>query len=402
MSPAARGEGTRLSTLHAATFLGVGIYLPFFPVWLASKALSPATISIILSITIIVRILATAPLLALADRRLGPRRLLLASHAVQALGYPLLATLDLELSIAAAVALLAMAHAAVIPANDLVTMLAVRTGSRLHYGRIRAAGSVAFLLTSILAGILVDRLGAGIVPWCLAATPILAFAATAWAVPPAASSLGSAETAVRTRSSFPKTLWLVIGAAALIQASHAGIYTFGSIYWRTLGFPDRIIGILWASGVVAEIATFAWLGKTVGRGSGFSLLMAGGLAGAVRFLGMSLEPALPGTFLFQILHGLSFAATHLGAMAALAALAPDDGRGRAQGMLGSVSALAFAAATLASGPLYETLGPNLFAAMAPISLAGFVLAFLASRQCEAELPAQPQSSGAGGDTTLPS
>jgi PPP family 3-phenylpropionic acid transporter len=111
---------------------------------------------------------------------------------------------------------------------------------------------------------------------------------------------------------------------------------------------------------------------------------------------------LPGTFLFQILHGLSFAATHLGAMAALAALAPDDGRGRAQGMLGSVSALAFAAATLASGPLYKTLGPNLFAAMAPISLAGFVLAFLASRQCEAELPAQPQSSGAGGDTTLPS
>ena len=77
--------------------------------------------------------------------------MLLAGHAAQALGYPLLAILDHEFSIAVAVALLAVAHAPVIPANDLVTMLAVRTSDRLHYGRIRSAGSVAFLLTAFVS-----------------------------------------------------------------------------------------------------------------------------------------------------------------------------------------------------------------------------------------------------------
>ena len=78
----------------------------------------------------------------------------------------------------------------------------------------------------------------------------------------------------------------------------------------------------------------------------------------------------------------------------------------------SASALAFAGATLASGPLYEILGPHLFAAMAPLSLAGFLLAFVASRRLEAERQGSrdevqiagdhPQSSGAGGKTTLSS
>jgi PPP family 3-phenylpropionic acid transporter len=412
MKPAPSQEGVRLSALQAATFLGVGIYLPFLPVWLASKALSPAMISIVLAITIIVRILVTAPLLALADRSVGSRRLLLASHTAQALGYPLLAILDHDLWIAVAVALLAVAHAPVIPANDLVTMLAVRTNDRLHYGRIRSAGSVAFLLTSILAGILVDRFGAAIIPWCLAATPLVAIAATFWAVPASTVSPVSTGTRAPAKVPLPGILWLVIGAAALIQASHAGIYTFGSIYWRSVGFPDQIIGILWATGVIAEIATFAWFGKAVGRGTGLELLMLGGLAGVARFLGLSFQPGLVGTFLVQTLHGLTFAATHLGAIAALTALAPDHSRGRAQGILGSASALAFAGATLASGPLYEVLGPYLFAAMTPLSLAGFLLAFVASRRLEARRHRSrgearsagdhPQSSGAGGNTTLSS
>ena len=46
-------------------------------------------------------------------------------------------------------------------------------------------------------------------------------------------------------------------------------------------------------------------------------------------------PALPRPSPLQALHGLTFGATHLGAMAALAALAPEAARGRAQGLLGS-------------------------------------------------------------------
>jgi PPP family 3-phenylpropionic acid transporter len=394
-----KGVAIRLAALHAATFLGMGIHLPFFPVWLASRALSPATIALVVAITIVVRILSTAPLLALADRRIGARTLLLASHAGQILGYLALPWLTGDMAIAAMAGLLAVCHAAVIPANDLVTMLAIRQHRRLHYGRIRAFGSVAFLGMSIAIGFLIDAIGPEIIPWGLALTPALGILATLWALPPGtAAEVNAAAPPTAAAGSLPKILWIVIAAAALIQASHAGLYTFGSIHWRSIGFSDHVIGMLWAAGIVAEIAVFALLGQAVGRGTGLNLLALGGAAAVLRFLTLSQEPGVTGTFMIQALHGLSFGATHLGSMAALAVLAPDGGRGRAQGVLGSAIALAMTGATLASGPLYQALGANLFAAMAPFSLAGLALALVAAKR----LSNQPHRDGGGGNTTLPS
>jgi PPP family 3-phenylpropionic acid transporter len=394
-----KGAAIRLGALHAATFLGMGIQLPFFPVWLASRALSPATIALVVAITIIVRILSTAPLLALADRRIGARSLLLASHSGQILGYLALPWLTGDMAIAAMAGLLAIAHAAVIPANDLVTMLAIRHHPHLHYGRIRAFGSIAFLAMSIAIGFLIDAIGPEIIPWGLAVTPALGILATLWALPAGtAAEVNAAARPPALNASLPRILWIVIAAAALIQASHAGLYTFGSIHWRSIGFSDHVIGMLWAAGIVAEIAVFALLGQAVGRGSGLNLLALGGAAAVVRFVTLSQGPGLAGTFIVQALHGLSFGATHLGAMAALAVLAPEGGRGRAQGLLGSAAALVMTGATLASGPLYEALGANLFAAMAPFSLAGLALALVAAKR----LSNQPQRDGGGGNTTLPS
>ena len=115
-------------------------------------------------------------------------------------------------------------------------------------------------------------------------------------------------------------------AAALAQGTHGGLYAFGSIHWRAIGFSDTVIGYLWATGVVAEILVFYLFGRGVGRGSaGLGLLLAGSAGAALRFGVLAADPGLGVTFALQALHGLSFGASHLGAMAALAALAPDCG-----------------------------------------------------------------------------
>ncbi|HEY8383175.1 MAG TPA: MFS transporter [Microvirga sp.] len=381
MSSAARGLGARLSVLHAAAFIGIGFYMPFFPVWLQSKAFDSATIGLLMAIPIVVRILATAPLLALADRALGPRRLLLASHVGQIVGYPLAVLTTDPLLIGALMALLALAHAAVIPANDLVTTQAVRRHEGLHYGRIRVWGSVAFLAASVAAGYLVDFAGPDVVIWALVTSACLAVLATLAAVenrnPAAAPKEGPAEGSSR---GLPRVLWVVMIGAAFIQGSHGAIYTFGSIHWRSIGYTDSIIGYLWAVGVVAEILVFYFLGTKVGRGSaGFGLLLVGAVSVVMRFGILAFDPGLGPTFALQALHGLTFGAAHLGAMAALAALAPDEARGRAQGMLGSVMALAMATTTVLSGFLYRAFGPGAFLAMAPLGAIGLVLILVAMR-----------------------
>ncbi|MET0428653.1 MAG: MFS transporter, partial [Microvirga sp.] len=175
--------------------------------------------------------------------------------------------------------------------------------------------------------------------------------------------------------------------------SHGALYTFSSIFWQSAGFSDAMIGTLWAFGVVAEILVFFYLGRYVGRGSdGLALIAMGGAAAVARFAAMTFHPGLAVTFGLQALHGLTFGASHLGAIAALTTLAPARVRGLAQGLYGSVSALIMVASTLLSGVVYRHAGSFVFAAMVPLAAMGLALivaAFLMLR-------AQPQSEGSGG------
>ena len=290
----------------------------------------------ILALPIVVRIVAVAPLMALADRGIGPRRLITGACCAVALVYVALLRAEGFVLLGALVVLMALAHAPIIPAADLVTIQAIRRDRRLDYGRIRLWGSIAFLAASIGGGYILGALPADAVIWLLLGLAVTAMA-TAWLVVPdgmAANADPDAPRPAGGREHLPLSLWYVIGAAACTQASHAALYAFGSIHWRDLGFSSATIGWLWAVGVVAEILVFAALGKSVGRGTAaFGLILAGAGTAALRFAALAADPGLPATFALQMLHGLTFGATHLGAMAALALLAPEAARGRAQGVM---------------------------------------------------------------------
>lgn len=389
-----RTLGIRLGALQAASFASHGVYLPFFPVWLQSKALSPALIGIVVAIPIVVRILVSAPLLTLADRSFGARRLLLFSHLGQLVAFPLLLLADGSLAIIGLVAFVALAQAAIIPGNDLVVTNAVQRHPRLNYGRIRGLGSVAFFLSSIAAGYLVGAFGADAVIVALTLIPVLGMSATLIVVPqePAEAPVTAEGRGQAASPKLPKVLWLVMVAAAMTQGCHGALNAFASIYWQSLGFSDATIGYFWATGVIAEILVFIVLGKTVGRGSGAGLILIGSAAAMIRFTILSLHPGLAATFALQAMHGLTFGATHLGTMAALTALSPPGARGRAQGIFGSLAALTMAASTIASGMIYREAGAAVFAAMAPLGAAGLVLTLMAI----ALLKAQPQRAGSGG------
>lgn len=390
MNRPVRSLGLRLGALQAASFVSTGVYLPFFPLWLQSKALPPTIIGIVVAIPIIVRILVSAPLLILADRSFGARRLLLFSHLGQIAGFPLLLLVDNGIAIMAIVALVAVAQAAVIPANDLVVTNAVQRQRGLNYGWIRGGGSVAFFLANIAAGYLVGGFGAGVVILALALIPILGISATLAAVPQEApdGQAGGDDRQKAASPRLPRVLWLILVAAALTQGTHGALNAFASIHWNSQGFSDATIGYLWAAGVVAEILVFVLLGQAVGRGSGVGLILIGSAAAAIRFTVMSLHPGLGLTFILQAMHSLSFGATHLGTMAALAAFAPPHGRGRAQGVYGSLAALVMALSTVASGVIYREAGAAVFAAMAPLGAIGFVLTLIAVR-----LLPQPHKAG---------
>lgn len=377
----------RLSLLYAVVFVEIGIAMPFMPVWLNALGLDATVIGALLALPIAIRIVATAPLVGLIDRGIAAPRILLAGSLVlagtyvlmptgAALGWPVLALL---------IALNAVAAAPLVPSIDYLTLGAVRRSRRLDYARIRMAGSIGFLLANFAGGAALGAMGERLaVPLLLTVLALIAAGVVATSrieappVPPRHPEAG--------RPALPGVLWFSIGAAALIQSSHAAIYAFGSIHWSTHGIPTAWIGTLWAIGVASEILLFALIGRLPPRWRNpFALLALGGGAALLRAVGMAaFGDRLGPVIALQVLHGLTFGATQLGAMAAVSRFAPDGARGRAQGTVSSAGALASASATLMTGVAYQAGGgPLAFVLMAPLAGLGLCLVARAAQAARA-------------------
>ncbi len=389
----------RLCLLNAVIFVGTGLYLPFFPVWLESRGLDAAAIGLVLAIPMVVRILATPFITGLADRHLPAGVLLAIVNAGLLAAYALLAETGGPAGIMAVMVFVGLCMAPLIPLTDVTTTAYLHGRPRLSYGGIRLWGSVAFLVTNLVGGGLLTVLKADAFVWLLAAVAGLG-AVAALAAPrgerelPVDAAPAVAHAARRQR----KALLALVMAAASVQASHAMIYAFGTLHWRGQGLSGNAIGLLWSLGVLAEIVLFARLGPFVGTvGRGLACVALGGGAALVRFALMGLDPGFAGTLALQLLHGLSFGATHLGTIAAITGLAPRGARARWQGILTACNAGAMAAATMATGPLYGAFGAGGYFAMAGLGALGMLLALLAARRVS-----QPQSREEGGETVLPS
>ncbi|GGK22785.1 MFS transporter [Salinarimonas ramus] len=367
----------RLSALSAVAFAGVGIQAPFLPVWLEGRGLDATTIGLVVALPVCVRVLASTPLVATTDRGVTPRALLASAHLALGLAFALLLAAPNAWAIAGVVVLAALAQSSIVPATDLVLTDAVRENRALDYGRLRVFGSLAFLASSVAMGYVLEVAPLDFVVYGLVAAGFLG-ALVATTTPPLASErdLPPRE---GPRPRLPPALLLAIVGAACVQASHAGVYAFGSIHWRAIGFSGSTVGWLWAIGVVAEVALFVVAGRFVGRGRGLPLVVIGALAAIVRFGGLALEPGPLATFALQSLHGLSFGATHLGAMAILTAMAPPGARGKAQGLFAAAQAVGMACATVAGGMIYEHAGGLVFLAMVPLPLAGLACLALSRR-----------------------
>jgi PPP family 3-phenylpropionic acid transporter len=176
----------------------------------------------------------------------------------------------------------------------------------------------------------------------------------------------------------------IVVAAALIQGSHAAYYSFSSIAWQAEGFSSTTISVLWSLCVVAEIALFAW-SPWLGLASS-TLIILGGIGAAVRWAVTGLEPSLAVLFVVQLLHALSFGATHLGTMGLLAQRVPGHSLATAQGTLTASSGIVSATATILCGRLYNDFGQSIYFGMAAMAATGALVMLLKRYSVEDDAP----------------
>ena len=94
-------------------------------------------------------------------------------------------------------------------------------------------------------------------------------------------------------------------SAFLMLFAHAGLYAFLSLYLAQLGYSTTAIGLLWALGVIAEIAFFLVQRRLFERFGVLRLLGASLWVAALRFALIGLAADwLPALVLAQLLHAV--------------------------------------------------------------------------------------------------
>ncbi len=384
---AARGFVRRLALFYAALFIAIGIQLPFFPLWLAAKGLDARAIGLVLAAPMVVRVFAIPVATRQADRRRALRAAIVATSAAAAVGIIALGFVEGSMAILIVFSIVSIAFTPIMPLTDAYALRGLAQCGRA-YGPVRLWGSAAFIAGSLGIGCIIDSIAPRNVIWLIAAAMIAAAAAAVALAPLASGTRAPAETEPSHRELLRTPGFVTIAiAAGLIQASHAVYYGFSTLDWKAAGLDGTTIGALWALGVIAEITLFAVSGRLPAALSPAALLLLGAVGAAVRWTAMALDPPALALPFLQCLHGLSFGATHLGAIGFLGRAAPPGLAATAQGYLAIVLGAVMALAMGLSGLLYGAFGGLAYGAMAAMAAAGGLFALAAYRLSRAAMPA---------------
>ncbi len=371
----------RMSVFFGGIFIPMGIYIPYFSLWLKDLGLSAQAIGMVLTIPLITRVIFTPIMGGLADK-LGDRRLTLRIYSfLYLLTFAAILMSDSLIWIVFVMIISNLFQAAIVPVSDSLSMAGVRRFN-LDYGRMRLWGSAAFILSNLIGGVIIAEWSESTIIWMLVlgncVTAILSL------ILPTDPRIEDGKRLTKAPSfqwkdlkQFAQTgFWIILLAAALLQASHSLLYGFGSIFWKERGIGETQIGFLWAISVIFEIIFFTFSKRLSVWLTWPRLLIIGAVGGVIRWGLFPLDLPVEGYFLLQILHAASFAASHLGIMFFLSEYVEDHLSGTAQGLYTMLSGLFMAAGTMIAGSLFAQWHGDAFYLMMVLSFVSLILVVL--------------------------
>ena len=372
---------TRLALYYAAYFAVIGILMPFWPIWLEGKGLDAVEIGFILASAPFIRAIGSPLIAQVADRRGLRRPIIIMLTASATISFAIFNYIDDFWPIVIVTILFFMLFSASQPLAESLTMHVVRNEGA-NYGRMRLWGSVTFILAAIGGGYILEGRSVNII-FYLSLFGLWILFVTCIFLPkfrfPADADKGYPILKLLKIKPF---VWMLI-AAALIQSSHAVVYSFSTIHWKSIGFSESLIGILWAEGVVAEIILFQYSSLVLKRISPTMLIVIAAAAGIIRWSIMGYTDFLPALIFAQVLHGLTFGAAHLGAIHYISETIPPNLSATAQSLLSAVvMGLAIGLTTMISGVLYSSVGSLAYFPMAGMAFISVIVGLVLYFKCK--------------------
>jgi len=305
-------------------YFGVmGVILPYFNLYCYHLGFSGFQIGVLSSL----RTLATAlfPMLwgMLADRFLIRRPIYIACNIISMGAWGLyLLTTDFSLMFAIT-ALYGFFYAPIISFLESFSMDLLGSQKK-GYGRLRAWGSLSFIVVVVLVGRAIDAVSTEIILVLVLAGSMLQ-ALFSFAIPPGASTFLKRRTLV------------FLFCAFVMLFSHGTYYGFFSIHLENLGYSGVFTGMAWALASLSEIGVMLASEKIFKRFSYQKILIFTFFAAGCRWIMMGMVTSVPLILFAQLLHALTYGAFHVASILYMDELSPEKAKTTGQAINNAVT-----------------------------------------------------------------
>jgi len=359
----------RLSTFYFFYFAVLGALVPYWGLFLQNRGFDAIEIGQLMAILMATKIVAPNIWGWLGDH-LGHRMLIVrVASLLSMIVFAAMFVSDSFWAIAGVMILYSFFWNASLPQFEAITFTYLKE-KVARYARIRVWGSVGFIVTVVMLGVLVDRMGTEVV-----LPVVMLIFVSIWL-----SSLTVRDPDPQPHPEKQESLWTVLrkpailaffAAVFLMQMSHGPYYAFYSIFMEDHGYSKTLIGQLWALGVLAEVGMFIVMHQLLQRWGARKVLVASLVLAAVRWLMIGYLPdSLLMLLIAQLLHAATFGTFHAAAIHLVHHYFQGRLQGRGQALYSSVSFGAGGAiGALASGFAWESLGAGTSFALAAVTAA---------------------------------
>ncbi|MBJ7578447.1 MFS transporter [Devosia sp. MC532] len=336
---------------YFALYAQIAIGISFMPLWLQSEGLSIQDIGTMTAAGALLAVLINPIVGGLADKTGQAKFILLGLIALALFANAGLQLASTPVAIAGIFLFSRFVSAPFIPLSESI-LLANLASTRLEFGKVRAWGSGAVVVTTLLCGYLVDWQGTAAVI-VLVSVVLVCQAVLASALPrrtrtrDQATSLATISTAIRNRS-----FLLLVGSAAIAQSCHGVFYAYSTFRWIEAGHSTLAIGAFWALGVGAEVFAFALSSRVSARLTAGKIIAIGTIASVLRWGTFAYSADLYPTLFMQLLQTGSLAMTQIGVATYMRRNIPVEALSSATGTYAAGTGLISALFILVAGQLY--------------------------------------------------
>jgi len=365
----------RLSGFYFFYFALLGALVPYWSLYLNSFGFDAFTIGVLMAILHATRIFAPSLWGWMADKSGQRLKIVRFGALMTLLAFSIIFWQQGALGIGLVMLLFSFFWNAVLPQFEVIT-LSWLGEARSHYSRIRLWGSVGFIVTVAGVGYLLDWISVSKLPLILLLLMLLIWLNTLLVSEPAAEHVKAARGDFMALLMRPQVVAFFV-ICFLVQFGHGAYYTFFSVMMEGLGYGRGEIGLLWAVGVVAEVAIFIVMHRLIDRFGVRAIMIVSLLLCAVRWTLTGLFPeSLPLMLLMQSFHAATFGCLHAVGIHLVHFYFTTSTHGQGQALFSSFGfGAGGAAGALVSGMMWDAAGPvATFLLAAAVSLVAIVLA----------------------------